>query len=179
MYRRMTYRPRRRRRHGKSLQKSKRSSPEIHPSNPSIHPNQLPPFHRSCPYRMHPRLRQSASRSRPAAANRFHLFSHRHRRKLHRRSSCPPSAKSRNQTPHREKNPGAAFPFGQRIRSRSALQKHNQKRLYQKLIQSVREKQRRRMHNGRCLKRVIPAQQEQPSRRQKSWAKQQRKRQRS
>ena len=167
----MIYRPRRRRRHGKSLQKNKRSSPKIHPSNPSIHPNRLPQFHRSCPFRMHLRPRRSASRSRSAAANRPHLSSSRHRRKLHRRSSCPPSAKNRNQTPHREKNPGAAFLFGQRIRSRSALQKHNQKRLYQKLIQSVREKRQRRTHNGRCLKRAIPAQQEQPPQPRKSWLK--------
>ena len=47
MHRRMIYRPRRRRRHGKPLQKSKRSSLKIHPSNPSIHPNRLPRFYRS------------------------------------------------------------------------------------------------------------------------------------
>lgn len=49
-HRRTICRPRRRSRHGKPLWKNKRSSPEIHPSNPSIHPNRLPQFHRSCPY---------------------------------------------------------------------------------------------------------------------------------
>ena len=154
MYRRMTYRPRRRR--GKPLQKSKRSFLKIHPSNLSIHQNRLPPFRRSRLFRMYLRPHRSASRSRLAAANRPHLFSHRHRHTLHQWSSCPPSAKNRNQTPHREKNPGAAFPFGQKIRSRSARQRCHQKRLYQKLIQSVREKRRRRTHRGRCSKRAIP-----------------------
>ena len=178
-HRRIIYRPCRRRRHGKYLRKSKRSSLKIHLSNPSIHPNRLAPYRRSRLFQMHPRPRQSASRSRLAAANRFRLSSRRHRHRLHQRSSCPPSVKNRNQTPHREKNPGAAFPFGQRIRSRSALQKHSQKRLYQKLIQSVREKRQRRTHNGRCLKRAIPARQEQPLWRQRSWVKRQQKRQKN
>ena len=121
-HRRTICRPRRRSRHGKPLWKNKRSSPEIHPSNPSIHPNRLPLFHRSCLFRAHPRSRRSASRSRLAAANRPHLSSH-HRRKLCQWSSPPPFVKSRSQAPHRGKDPGAAFPFGQWIRNKSARQR--------------------------------------------------------
>ena len=170
LHRRTIYHPRRKSRHGKPLQKNKRSSLKIHPSNPSIHPNRLPQFHRSCPYRMHLRLRRSVSRSR-LAANRPHLTSRRHQRKLHRWSSRPPSVKNRNQTPHREKNSGAAFPFGQEIQSRSALQKYNQKRPYREPRQSVHEKQRRRMHSEKCLKRATTARPEQPPQPRKSWSK--------
>ena len=110
MHRRMIYRPRHRSRPDKPLQKNKRSSPKIHPSNPSIHPNRLPQFHRSTPLPMHPRLRQSVSRSRLAAVSLHHP-----RRSLssHQRSIRPPFVKSRSQASHREKNLGAAFLFGQ------------------------------------------------------------------
>ena len=86
----------------------------------------------------------------------------------HQWSSCPPSARSRSQTPHREKNPGATFLFGQEIQSKSRLQRRSQKRLYQKLIQSVRGKQLHRMHSEKCLKRVTTAQPEQPPQPRKS-----------
>ena len=111
-HRRAIYHPRRKSRLGKPLWKSKRSSLKIHPSNPSIHPNRLPPFHRSHLFRKLPQLRRSASRSRLAAANRSHLSSH-HRRNLCQWSSPPPFVKSRSQASHREKNLGAAFLFGQ------------------------------------------------------------------
>ncbi len=171
----MIYRPYRRSRPGRSLQKSKRSSLKIHPSNPSIHPNRLAPFRRSRLFQMHPRPRQSASRSR-LAANRLHLFSRQHRRKLLQWSSRPPSAKSRSQASHREKNLGAAFLFGQEMQSRSARQRCRQKRLYQKLLQSVREKWQRRTHSGRCSKKAISVPPTQLLQRQRSWAKRQQKR---
>ena len=176
-HRRAICRPRRRSRHGKPLWKNKRSSLKIHPSNPSIHPNRLTQFCRSCLFRKHPQLRQSVSRSR-LAANRPHLSNH-HRRKLYQRSSRPPSVKSRNQTPHREKNPGATFLFGQEIQSKSRLQRRSQKRLYQKLIQSVRGKQLHRMHSEKCLKRATTARQEQPPQPRKSWPKPRQRRSRS
>ena len=177
-HRNMIYRPRRRCRHGNPLWKTNRSSPKAHPSNRSIHPKRLPPFHRSRLFRKRPRSRRSARRSR-LAANRPHLSSHQHQRTPHQRSSRPPSVKSRNQTPHREKNPGATFLFGQEIQSKSRLQRRSQKRLYQKLIQSVRGKQLHRTRSEKCLKRAIPARQEQPLRQQKSWAKRQQKRQKN
>lgn len=170
LHRRTIYHPRRKSRLGKPLWKSKRSAPKIHPSNPSIHPNRLPLFHRSCLFRMHPQLRRSVSRSR-LAANRPHLSSHQHQRTPHQRSSHPPSEKSRSQTPHREKNLGAALIFGQGIRSKSAHQRRSQKRLYQKLIQSVRGKQQRRTHRERCLKRATTGLPEQPPQPRKSWPK--------
>ena len=173
---RTTCRPRHRSRPDKPLRKNKRSSLKIHPSNPSIHPNRLPLFHRSCLFRKRPRSRRSASRSRLAAANRPHLSSHQHQRTPHQWSSCPPSVKNRNRTPHREKNPGAALIFGQEIQSKSPLQRRSQKRLYQKLIQSVREKRQRRTHSGRCSKRAISVRHGQPLRQQRSWVKRQQKR---
>ena len=169
-HRRTICRPRRRSRHGKPLWKNKRSSLKIHPSNPSIHPNRLTQFCRSRLFRKHPQLRQSVSRSR-LAANRPHLSSHQHQRTPHQWSSCPPSARSRSQTPHREKNPGAAFLFGQEIQSKSRLQRRSQKHLYQKLIQSVRGKRQRRTHSGKCSKRVTTARPEQPPQPRKSWSK--------
>ena len=155
-HRRTIYRPRRRRRPSKPLRKNKRSSLKIHPSNRSIHPNQLPPQHRSRLFWTHLRPRRSASRSQ-LAANRPHLFSRRHRRRRYHWSSRPPSARSRSQTPHRERNPGAALIFGREIQSRSAPQRSSQKRLYQKLRQNVREKQLHRMHSEKCLKRATTA----------------------
>lgn len=68
-------------------------------------------------------------------------------------------------------NPGATFLFGQEIQSKSRLQRRSQKRLYQKLIQSVREKQLHRMHSERCLKRAIIVRSEQPPQPRKSWPK--------
>ena len=154
-HRRTIYRPRRRRRPSKPLRKNKRSSLKIHPSNRSIHPNQLPPQHRP------------------------HLFSRRHRRRRYHWSSRPPSARSRSQTPHRERNPGAALIFGREIQSRSAPQRSSQKRLYQKLRQNVREKQLHRMHSEKCLKRATTAHPEQPLQPRKSWPKPQRRPSRS
>ena len=148
---------------------SKHSSHKIHPSNPSIHPNRLPLFRRSRLFRMHPRSRRSASRSR-LAANRPHLSSH-HRRNLRQRNGRPPSVRNQNRTPHREKKTGAAFLFGQEIQSKSPLQRCSQKRLYQKLIQSVRGKQLHRMHSGKCSKRAIAARSERPPQPRKSWPK--------
>ena len=158
------------------MQKNKRSAPKIHPSNRSIHPNRLPRFHRSTPLPMHPRLRQSVSRSRLAAVSLHHP-----RRSLssHQRSIRPPSVKSRSQTPHREKNPGAAFLFGQEIQSKSRLQRRSQKHLYQKLIQSVRGKRQRRTHSGKCSKRATTARPEQPPQPRKSWPKPRQRRSRS
>ena len=72
LHRRTIYHPRRKSRLGKPLWKSKRSSLKIHPSNPSIHPNRLPLFHRSCLFRKRPRSRRSASRSRLAAVSLHH-----------------------------------------------------------------------------------------------------------
>ena len=161
MYRRMIYRPRRRRRNGKSLQKNKRSSPEIHPSNPSIHPNRLPLLHRSCLFRKRPRSRRSASRSRLAAANRPHLSSH-HRRNLCQWSSPPPFVKSRSQASYREKNLGAAFLFGQSIRNKSARQRCSQKHLHQKPLQRGHGNQLHRTHSEKYSKRATTAQPEQP-----------------
>ena len=179
MYRRTTYRPRRRR--GKPLQKSKRSFLKIHPSNLSIHQNRLPPFRRSRLFRMYLRPHRSASRSRLAAPIPHRLRRkqpiHRYRHTLHKLSNCPPSVKNRNQTPHREKNPGAAFLFGQEMQSRPARQRCRQKRLYQKLIQSVREKRQRRTHSGRCSKRAISVRHGQPLRQQRSWVKRRQKQQ--
>ena len=169
-HRRTIYRPRRRRRPSKPLRKNKRSSLKIHPSNRSIHPNQLPPQHRSRLFWTHLRPRRSASRSQ-LAANRPHLFSRRHRRRRYHWSSRPPSARSRSQTPHRERNPGAALIFGREIQSRSAPQRSSQKRLYQKLRQNVREKQLHRMHSEKCLKRATTAHPEQPLQPRKSWPK--------
>ena len=138
------------------------------PSIESIYPSEpADQFCRSRLFRKHPQLRQSVSRSR-LAANRPHLSSHQHQRTPHQWSSCPPSARSRSQTPHREKNPGATFLFGQEIQSKSRLQRRSQKRLYQKLIQSVRGKQLHRMHSEKCLKRVTTAQPEQPPQPRKS-----------
>lgn len=91
--------------------------------NPSIHPNRLPLFCRSRLFRKHPQLRRSVSRSRLAAVNRLHPSSRQHRHKLHQWNSPPPSVKSRSQAPHRGKDPGAAFPFGQWIRNKSARQR--------------------------------------------------------
>ena len=165
-HQRTIYRPRHRSRHGKSLQKNKRSSLKIHPSNLSIHPNRLPRFHRSRLFRIHPQLRRSVSQPRLAAVSlhqpRRSLFSHQHRRKLHQWSSRPLSVRNRSQTPHREKNPGAALLFGQEIQSKSPLQRCSQKRLYQKLIQSVRGKRQRRTHSEKCLKRATTVRPEQP-----------------
>ena len=178
--RRMIYRPYRRCRPGKSLRKSKRSSLKIHPSNLSIHPNRLSLFRRSRLFQTHLQPRRSASRSRLAAPTPHRLCRkqpiHRHRHKLRQRSSCQPSVENRNQTPHREKNPGAAFLFGQEMQSRPACQRCRQKRLYQKLIQSVREKRQRRTHSGGCSKRAISVRHGQPLRQQRSWVKRQQKR---
>ena len=162
---RTTCRPRHRSRPDKPLRKNKRSSLKIHPSNPSIHPNRLPLFCRSRLFRKHPQLRRSVSRSRLAAANRPHLSRHHHRRKIHQRSTRPPSVKNRSQTPRRERNPSAALIFGHEKQSRSAPKRRSQKHLYQKLRQSVRGKQQRRTHRERCLKRATtgrPAQPPQP-----------------
>ena len=161
-HRHMIYHPRRRCRHGNPLWKTNRSSPKAHPSNRSIHPKRLPPFHRSRLFRKPTQLRWSVRRSRLVAANRPHLSSRQHRHKLPQRNSRPPSVENRNQTPHREKNPGAAFLFGQEMQSRPACQRCRQKRLYQKLIQSVREKRQRRTHSGKCSKRATTARPEQP-----------------
>lgn len=93
------------------------------PSIESIYPSEsaapLPP---QLLFRKRPRSRRSASRSRLAAANRPHLSSH-HRRNLCQWSRPPSSVKSRSQAPHRGKDPGAAFPFGQWIRNKSARQR--------------------------------------------------------
>ena len=165
-HRRAIYHPRRKSRLGKPLWKSKRSSLKIHLSNPSTHPNRLPPFHRSHLFRKHPQLRQSASRSR-LAANRPHLSSH-HRRNLLQWSSCPPSVKSRSQTPRRGKGLSAALIFGREIQSKSAHQRHSQKHLHQKPRQSGHGKRPRRTHSERCLKRATTARQEQPPQPRKS-----------
>ena len=157
--RRTIYRPRRRRRHGKPLQKSKHGPLKIHPSNPSIHPNRLPPFHRSRLFQTRPRSRRSVSRSQLAAVSLHHprrsLFSHQW-------SSRPPSARSRSQTPRRGNGPSVALLFVQGIRSKSAHQRRSQKRLYQKLIQSVRGKRLHKMHRERCSKRATTGRPEQP-----------------
>ena len=130
LHRRTIYRPYHRSRPGKPLWKHKYGTLKIHPSNPSIHPNQLPPFYRSRLFRTRPRSRRSVSRSRLAAVSLHHprrsLFSH-------QQSSRPPSTRNRSQTPHRGKDPSAAFLFGQEIQSKSPLQRCSQKRLYQKL----------------------------------------------
>lgn len=167
-HRRTIYRPHRRSRHGKSLQKNKRSSPKIHPSNRSIHPNRLPRFYRSRLFRKYLQSHWSASRSRLAAANRPHLSNH-HRRKLYQWSSHPPSARSRSQTPRRGNVPDVVFLFVQEIQSRSALQKYNRKRPYRKPRQSVHEKPRRRTHSEKCSKRATTARPEQPPQPRKSW----------
>ena len=168
MHQCMIYCPRCRSRFDRYLRKNKSGSLKIHPSNPSIHPNRLPPFHRSRLFRTRPRSRRSVSRSRLAAANRLHPSSHRNQCKLHQRSSCPPSVKSRSQTPHRERNPGAALIFGREIQSRLAHQRRSRKRLHPKPLQSGQEKQLHKMHSGGCSKRAIPAQQEQPPQPRKS-----------
>ena len=108
--------------------------------NPSIHPNRLPLFCRSRLFRKHPQLRRSVSRSRLAAANRPHLSRHHHRRKIHQRSTRPPSVKNRSQTPRRERNPSAALIFGHEKQSRSAPKRRSQKHLHQKLRQNVHGK---------------------------------------
>ncbi len=167
-HRHMIYRPRRRRRHGKPLWKTNRSSLKIHPSNPSIHPNRLPLFCRSRLFRKHPQLRRSASRSRLAAANRPHLSSHQHQHTPHQWSSCPPSEKSRSQTPRRGNGPSAASIFGQGKQRKSAHQRQRRKRLYQKLLQSAHEKQQRRTHSGKCSKRATTGLPEQPPQPRKS-----------
>lgn len=167
-HRHMIYRPRRRCRHGNPLWKTNRSSPKAHPSNRSIHPKRLPPFHRSRLFRKRPRSRRSARRSR-LAANRPHLSSHQHQRTPHQWSSCPPSARSRSQTPRRGNAPDVVFLFVQEIQSRSALQKYNRKRPYRKPRQSVHEKQRRRMHSESCLKKATTGLPEQPPQPRKSW----------
>ena len=122
-HRRAIYHPRRKRRLGKPLWKSKRSSCKVHPLNPSIHPNRLTQFCRSRLFRKHPQLRQSVSRSRLAEANRPYLSSHQHQRTPHQWSSCPPSARSRSQTPHRGNAPSIVFLFVQGIRNKSARQR--------------------------------------------------------
>ena len=171
LHRHTIYRPYHRRRPDKSLQKNKRSSLKIHPSNPSIHPNRLTSFHRSRLFWTRLQSRRSVSRSRLAAASLHHphrsLFSQ-HRCKLHQRSSRPPSVKSRSQTPHRGNGPNVAFLFVQGIRSKSAHQRRSQKRLYQKLIQSVRGKQLHRTRSGRCSKRATIVLPEQPPQLRKS-----------
>lgn len=169
-HRHMIYRPRRRCRHGNPLWKTNRSSPKAHPSNRSIHPKRLPPFHRSRLFRKRPRSRRSARRSR-LAANRPHLSSHQHRRKLHQRSSYQPSVKSRNQTPHRGNGPRAALISGREIQSKSAHQRHSQKRLHRKPRQNAHGKQLHRTHRERCLKRATTARPEQPPQPRKSWPK--------
>ena len=179
LHRRTIYHPRRKSRLGKPLWKSKRSSLKIHPSNPSIHPNRLPLFHRSCLFRKRPRSRRSASRSRLAAANRPHSSNHRNRRKLHQRSSYQPSVKSRNQTPHRGNGPRAALISGREIQSKSAHQRQRRQRLHRKPRQNAHEKQQRRMHRERCLKRATTAQPEQPPQPRKSWSKPRQRRSRS
>ena len=165
-HRRAIYHPRRKSRLGKPLQKKKRSAPKIHPSNPSIHPNRLPRFHRSRLLWKCLQLHRSASRSRLAAVSLHHQ-----RRSLssHQRSSRSPSVRSRSQTPHRGNGPDATLIFGREIRSKSAHQRHNQKRLYQKMIQSVHGKQLHRTRSGKCSKRAISALPEQPPQLQKSW----------
>ena len=174
-HRRAIYHPRRKSRLGKPLWKSKRSSLKIHPSNLSIHPNRLSLFRRSRLFQTHLQPRRSASRSRLAAPTPHRLRRkqpiHRHRHKLRQRSNCQPSVKNRNQTPHREKNPGAALIFGREKQCPRALQKHRRQCLYQKLIQSVREKPRRRTHSGKCSKRATTGLPEQPPQPRKSWSK--------
>lgn len=178
LHRRTIYHPRRKSRLGKPLWKSKRSSLKIHPSNPSIHPNRLTQFCRSYLFPMHPRSRRSASRSRPAA-NRPHLSSHQHQRTPHQWSSCPPSARSRSQTPRRGNGPSAASIFGQGKQRKSAHQRQRRKRLYQKLLQSAHEKQQRRTHSGKCSKRATTGLPEQPPQPRKSWPKLRQRRSRS
>ena len=139
-HRHMIYHPRRRCRHGNPLWKTNRSSPKAHPSNRSIHPKRLPPFHRSRLFRKPTQLRWSVRRSRLVAANRPHLSSRQHRHKLPQRNSRPPSVENRNQTPRRGNVPDVVFLFVQEIQSRSALQKYNRKRPYRKLRQNVHGK---------------------------------------
>ena len=168
LHRRTTCRPRHRSRPDKPLRKNKRSSLKIHPSNRSIHPKRLPPFHRSRLFRKPTQLRWSVRRSRLVAANRPHLSSRQHRHKLPQRNSRPPSVKSRSQTPHRGNAPSIVFLFVQGIRSKSAHQRQRRKRLHRKPRQNAHEKQQRRMHRERCLKRATTAQPEQPPQPRKS-----------
>ena len=167
-HRHTTCHPRRRSRPGKPLWKHNHDALKIHPSNPSIHPNRPPQFHRSRLFRTRPRSCRSVSRSRLAAANRPHPSNHRNRRKLHQRSSYQPSVKCRSQTPHRERNPGAALIFGREIQNRSAQQRQHRKRQHRKPQQNAHEKQRHRMHRERCLKRATTARPEQPPQPRKS-----------